>query len=365
MKKDYQSIKIENEPDWSPSRILVADRCMKEYFFKYVLHEKQKTSASELRGSVMHNRIEKFWKRNKKGFYIPSFKSEESFANRVAGDLKMIAVSGEYNGRELDDSKGFIFSDAFQDETKLMAKSVYKRYIREGVCLNERGMIFPKELRINRKLELKSGRVIKLNSIIDELRPELTIRDHKIGYKTILKEAIENDIQFTHYLFSVFLELQDEKSDLKNFYSNYLGISLNDFLEVAKVEFHHVSQNHLPEEKREEELSQIYISKRNRTQVANLVRKICQCEDMIKRREFFPTTDNSACHFRCKYGLEKCIDVKPEEIIAKSEGEKNSLLIFSGVSSPYEKGCIIKPEIPEKPRQKTMRLMKKTNELRG
>ena len=51
---------IEN-PIWSPTRLDLAELCMKAYWFQYVFHMPHSITPDIARGKLMHRMIERFW----------------------------------------------------------------------------------------------------------------------------------------------------------------------------------------------------------------------------------------------------------------------------------------------------------------
>ena len=73
-------------PIWNPTKIDNITYCLRRYYIIYVLKIKQRMTGPAARGILFHHIMHNlFWKENKEGLVVPSYKSAESFANAVAG----------------------------------------------------------------------------------------------------------------------------------------------------------------------------------------------------------------------------------------------------------------------------------------
>src|SRR3989344_6453077 len=95
---------VDEHPEWSPTRLDLAEFCMKAYWFNYIVKMYHKINASIAVGKRLHKKIEGFWKIDpKSGLLIPSRKSPEAFANSSVGDWKRIeAKTGISDGQEIE-----------------------------------------------------------------------------------------------------------------------------------------------------------------------------------------------------------------------------------------------------------------------
>ena len=170
---DGSKLKIDEYPVWSPTRLDLAELCMKAYWFQYGLRLKHPISSSTARGKLFHRMLQNFWKIDKKTEkLVQGYKSYESFINSAVRDWKFqYAKTGKSGGQKIewDDYDCNGWGPALIGNIAETAGMVYSRYIVE-------------EPRLEAEFEIQAEyEGFKLKTILDELREGLVIRDHKSG----------------------------------------------------------------------------------------------------------------------------------------------------------------------------------------
>jgi len=292
-RKFKEELKVDEHPVWSPSRLDLAEMCMKAYWLKYVKHVKPIITASTARGKLIHSMIESFWKKDKYGKIIPEPKfCYSGFVNTgVARWTRFYANPQKGEKSPVDEIKwdfpGQQWSKFFKGELVDMLGRVYNRYITEEPRL-EAEITF-----------LAEAEGIKIMAIIDELRKDLIIRDHKSGYKKPSPEYLAKNIQMTDYLLCLFISLQDINSVVsRKIYPTHFGISLEEFLKIATIEIHHLPDINRPYFNRKEAvvvypqkdpMTSIYTAKRTPYNIEDFIDTLKAKEKSIAERDFHPT----------------------------------------------------------------------------
>ena len=378
----YEQIKVDENHFWSQTSLKCIDDCPKQYFLSRILNLERKTLPSMIRGTILHEMIEKFW-REEGGIYIPipRYKDENAFAgvsrSRIANVRREAYRKGKTRDGLIDkETLGILWSKKFIEETEEMARIIYRRYIEEDEIERVRTGRRLAEVSLEGKIIFKEEEIC-YRTKIDEILPPLTIRDHKTGYSSIPKEFIEGDLQFSFYALALWNELQNRNSTLQNFYQGFSGMPLEEFLENLEIQIHNVPPVLRMREKgfREEAIpkkSSFISTRRNSQQIQELLKTILSYKELLKRRDFHQTTNTSICSYRCGYS-EICPSINPNEILRKAKkiqeekrNSENALFVWAGIplehiESQYKEK---KPKQKPKGKQKVMRLMKKTNELR-
>ena len=280
---------IEN-PIWSPTRLDLAELCMKAYWFQYVFHMKHSITPDIARGKLMHRMIEKFWQRDERsGLLVPGYSSYSAFVNSAVRDWRHnFAKTGETDGQRIEwDFRGQAWSREFIGNLAAMAGRVYSRYLVE-------------EPRLATEVDLKvTFDGVRLSAKIDELRRKLTIRDHKSGFKMPKEHYLDKNIQMTDYSLCLWLSLQDERSTASQVYPGYVGIPLDEFLEVSTIEVHHLAEAR-PIDGRREAMTRIYSAKRTERSFEDLIETIHAKNKSLQERDFHPTKGRHCeyCFFR-------------------------------------------------------------------
>ena len=229
-----KELKVVENPQWSPSRLTVADRCMKEYWLQYVRHLKHTITSNIAVGKLDHRMMENFWKEDPDtGFLVPGYKSYQSFVNSAARDWKFYyAKTGESDGQKIEwskyDAKGYCRN--LIGGLAETAGMVYTRYMNE-------------ESRLKAEVKMQGEfDGLKIMAIADELREDLVIRDHKSGRKKIGEYFLKNNIQMTMCSMCLFKCLQSPYTTIiPKIYPKYKDISLDEFLDISRVEIHDIS----------------------------------------------------------------------------------------------------------------------------
>ncbi|GEM_PF-4622008 len=380
---DYSRIKVDEEPRWSQTSLKIIDLCPKQYFFSRVLRIQRIAAPEMIRGTILHNLIENFWK-IEKGVYvpIPRYKTEDAFAGvsraRVANTRREAYKTGRTRDGLVDKRVlGILWSKSFVEETEEMARLIYRRYTKEDEKERVRNGKRRVELNLLGEI-LFEGKRIEYETKIDELLPSyenstLILRDHKTGYIKMPREFVDHDLQFSFYAFALWNELTNENSPLREDYPCLANKSLEEFLESLEIQVHHIppvltmrrknfAEYEIPKE------SVFIPTRRSPQQILDLFKTILDKKELLKKRAFNPTTNTSICAYRCGYN-HFCRSTNPEEILREAQRvqeerqiEENSLFNWAGIcinSSMREK----KPKSPRQERQRVMRLMKKNNEL--
>ncbi len=341
---------VQEHPIWSPTRLDCAEECMKSYWFNYIKHVPHNVNPSIARGRLIHSLIENFWKTDEKsGLLIPTSKSREGFMGRAAGDWKRnYAKTGTCGNQKIDwDYQGQQWDINYINEIRDISRRVYNRLTTEEPRL---------AAEVTLHVEYEG---LKFMAKIDELRKDLVIRDHKSGYKTPREHYLDKNIQMTDYMLCLWVSLQDPRSTASQLYPEHTGISLEDFLETSRVEIHHLPRrrNCAPEE---ENITQLYPATRTVESFNDLVKATRSKESALERRDFHPTKGR---HCDYCFWAKDCEKYNPEK---EHEGEyEKEMPLFAHTG--IENKSFGKPpqKVRRSPKQKTMRLMKKTNELRA
>jgi hypothetical protein len=333
-----KELKVNENPLWSPSRFGVADRCMKGYWFQYVFHLKHTIPSGVAIGKLEHRMIENFWKKDpSSGLLVPGYKSYESFVNSAVRDWKFYYVkTGESEGQRIEwgqyDGKGY--APWLIGRIAESMGMVYTRYMEEEPRLGA-------EIRMEGEVE-----GIKIMAIADELRRGLVIRDHKSGNRRIGEYFVKNNTQMTVCLMCLFNCLQSPFSEVvPKAYPEYVGISLDEFLDIARVEIHDISVKWSKDGMREA-TTEIHEEKRTEQDFYEVLEFIQSKQRALRERDFSPSKDN--CDY-CFYKRD-CHNYDPNEY-HENEYERNFPL-FANAEVFMDSS---KPKVVSKRRQKSLR----------
>lgn len=368
---DFDKIFIEENPFWSQTSLKSIDVCPKQYFIYSILRLKRDVGAEIIRGQILHDLIEKFWKvENNVYLPIPMYKDEKAFSGVVRSRLAYIRKEAYEKGKIKEgyvnkETLNVLWSKKFIEETEEMARLIYRTYVKDDEIKRVSTGKRKAEISLEGKV-IFEGEEIKYKTIIDELLPPLILRDHKTGYLELKKEFLDNDLQFSFYSFALWNEFQKESSPLRSYYGEYFGIGLDEFLRNIEIQIHHIppvlrmkekglSENEIPKE------SVIIKTKRDSKQIYDLFKTILAKRKLLLDRNFHPTTDTSVCSFKCNY-RRICPYIDTEEILRKLES-KDTLFQWAGISceSNYNEKKIKQKSLQK---QISMRLIKSKNEFR-
>ncbi|MEM4181982.1 MAG: PD-(D/E)XK nuclease family protein [Candidatus Pacearchaeota archaeon] len=380
---DYNNIFVEENPAWSQTSVKCMGICPKQYFFSRVLKLQRKATPDMIRGTIIHGMIEKFWK-EENGVYIPvpRYGNEDSFAgvarSRIANARREAYRTGRTRDGLIDENiLSILWSKRFIEETEEMARLVYRRYTTEDEIERVASGKRLAELSLSGEVDF-DGKKISYTTKIDEVLPPIVLRDHKTGYTKMPSEFVHKDLQFSLYALALWSEIQKLNSPLQKDYGDYYGMSLDEFLENLEIQIHHIPpvlrmrEKGLPESEIPTE-SLFIPTKRNSEQIKELLRTIISYTEILKRKDFRQTTDTSVCTYKCGY-TEICPAINPEEILRRAEEvqnkakeEENSLFLWAGVPIERSDSQMRKRKTKQKvyEKQKVMRFMKKTNELKA
>jgi hypothetical protein len=366
---DLSKVKINPHPYWAPTTAYGADNCMKAYALK-LFKVDYEIPAAIAKGSLIHSLLEreKFWK-ERGGVFVPFFKSDESFSNVVGGNWKRIRKDGKStNSRkpaERRSAKTIRWrNDAERwgprtlEDVMHMARMAYRTE-------SERGP--PIETEVDFKVCLTHPSLpdvlkgLRLKGHIDYIRAPMVLGDHKTGYASMEGNFLSKNFQLIHYALSTWQALHDPKTILfQKHLPKYRGIPLDEFLEIAQVEVNHIPSTQWTEDiSQRPEKSNVYSANVRLNDMVELGKILRNLEDLIAQRKFMSRADRKDCN-RCFYG-DLCDKFDMEEIFADEYAKRNPLFAFFGT----EQGFFGRPEKPKTlGRQKTMRLMKATNEFK-
>lgn len=359
-RRHKEELCVEEHPIWSPTRLDLAETCMKSYWLKYVKKISPLISASTARGKLIHSMIEHFWKTDPKtGLIIPEPKfSYEGFVNMGVANWKRYYASDNPPGGKKPtdeirwDYPGQKWDKHFTGELGDMLGRIYNRYMEEEPRLEA-------EIPLHAEVE-----GIKIMAIIDELRKYLIIRDHKSGYASMSPEYLRKNIQMTDYMLCLFIALQDSNHKLyRETYADYAGIGLEEFLDIAEIEIHHLPNNSRPYYSRkihdfvypEKEIkTQIHITKRNVKSIEEFVDSLKAKEKCLCERDFHPHQGRHCgfCFFK-----DNCDKYDPKKEHADELERNLPLFSFANLSfgNMQAKNPLIPPQPSQKGRQKIMR----------
>lgn len=335
MKRNPEELVVDEHPLWSPTRLDTAETCMKYYWMIYVKKLRFHITPAIARGKLFHYMVEHFWKIDPHGNALPIPKySYEGFVNVAGGVWKRYFSRGIYPGAKKSakpdvidwDYKGQQWDSNYIGEIQEIAGKIYTRYVHE-------------EPRVG--AEVRLGGVfegVRLMAIIDEVRKGPTIRDHKSGVKRPQQYYLEKNIQMTDYLVCLYMALKDKRSHVSSAFPEYYNTSLEDFLDVATIEIHHLAGRTYPKLNKEtkcfeypekEPETGIYTAKRTVQSVNDLVLQIQVKERQLRAREF-PSHGGRQCDF-C-LGKHACSSYNPEQEHAMELSKNMPLFAFCNLS---------------------------------
>lgn len=333
-----KELKIDENPWWSPTRTKKAEKCMKEYWFEYILHLEHQVPSSAVIGKHNHIMIQNFWKEEpytKK--LVPGYKSYESYINSSMRDWKFYyAKTGEIDGKKIEwrDYDGNGWGKGLIGRIAETAGIVYTRYMNE-------------EPRLKAEFEMRGEfDGIKIMARVDELRENLVIRDHKSGNEKIREYFLRNNVQMTLCAMCLFECLQNPYSIASKIYPKYRSISLDEFLDILMIEIHDISPKWPTKEGIHKPITKIYNAKRTEQDFHDVIQIIESKQKALKERDFHPSKEN--CDF-CFY-RDDCNNYSPTEY-HKNEYKKNFPL-FADAGLFFDN---YKPKIAKKRLQRIMR----------
>jgi len=360
-------IRVREHPFWSPSRLDLAETCMKAYWLSYVKQIKPLISPSTARGKLIHSMIEGFWKtdrRTKEIIPIPKYSFEGFINTGIARWERFYANPNPPGGRKPTDEikwdfPGQQYSKAFRGELADILARVYNRYINEEPRLAAEKKLFG------------NFNGIKIMAIVDELRKDLVIRDHKSGYARPNPEYLEKNVQMTDYMVCLFMALQDSRTEIyQKIYPDYAGIGLTEFLDTAKIEIHHLPDMNKPYFSRKtgefvfperDVMTSIHPAKRNTQNIKDFLESLQAKEKCLKERDFHP---HQGRHCGYCFYKEDCKKFDPKNYHINELERNMPLFSFSNLGFENMKSTnpLINPQIPEIQKQKTFRFKYITEE---
>ncbi|MEK6926694.1 MAG: PD-(D/E)XK nuclease family protein [Nanoarchaeota archaeon] len=170
--------------NWSATQVDAANYCKRRYYLRYVLHEPDEYLSVFLRGTVLHDLVENFWKKLGK-----KYDNSESFAEHGRKQFWRNVIVAEKGERKV--------SWRFEGERYEFQRSI------ERTCLNffstaiEEGPPIFSELGFNVSLGNRSfkGRIDEIRRIGDKI----VIRDYKSGFPLIDYVKSHKDMQLALY----------------------------------------------------------------------------------------------------------------------------------------------------------------------
>jgi hypothetical protein len=278
-----KELKVIENPSWSPTRVLTAD-CMKRYWLQYVYHLNYAVNSAIAVGKLDHRMIENFWKEDPDtGLLVPGYKSYESFVNSALRDWKFsYARTGTSGGQKIEWGKydGNGYSKFLLGKIAESMGMVYTRYVDEEPRL---------EAEVKMEGEIEG---IKIMAIADEFRKDLVIRDHKSGNRKIGEYYLKNNIQMTICSMCLFEDLQSGFGGIaQRAYPEYVGIRLDEFLDIARVQIHDISAKWVKNEMHEP-ITKVYEEKRTEQDFNEVIQFIQSRQKALRERDFFSSKSN-------------------------------------------------------------------------
>ena len=231
-------LKIGEKPEftWSASRLSLFQSCPKSYYLEYIKKPKPKinTTAPLAAGSFLHKQAEKFYNKN--------YKSEESFANSMAGRWLFLTKEDSIYGQKIKwKYEGERF--ALREIIRKISKIFYEKYKNSSPPLS---------------VEYKFNFVIgnrEYMGFIDEIREDYVIRDHKSDFAAPKQSVLDNNVQFTFYALAFCcLSKLDKEFALKHNVSEKdietLGGNPNFISDKVTIEYHHMRSGEILKTKR-------------------------------------------------------------------------------------------------------------------
>ena len=183
---------------WSATKINVANYCTMRYFLRYVRGVEPLRLSAYVKGLMLHNIIENFWRRlgsedeaksTSKKFKDKKYFDEDSFVKYVEGRWKRTVVSDKESKKKISwkykDESWIIL-----DNLRKISKPLYHNLMEQGPPLfAELGFDFE----VNRK---------RFKGRIDEVRVEdgkIILRDYKSGWPRVGEMKLKHDPQLTLY----------------------------------------------------------------------------------------------------------------------------------------------------------------------
>lgn len=201
---------------WSASKLNVANYCTFKFYLRYVLHKETLRLSAYVKGSLLHELIEKFWDRlgtvdeaesTSKRFKDKKYYDAKSFAEYGKGLWKRIIVADEKAENKISwNSEGQPWQILNQFE-KILTPLYYS--------LEERGRPLFSEMKfkfvVNNKI---------FDGRIDEIRKEgdkIRVIDYKSGSPWVGEMKLKHDPQLTMYNAAICAKLRTEQEFARKF----------------------------------------------------------------------------------------------------------------------------------------------------
>lgn len=286
---------------WSPTTLMIASRCIRSLYYYRKRIDVPITQDIAL-GIFLHSKLANFYKEDG----TPKFKSPESYESRLEGDWKRYpARTGKISGARIQYEGNELYM--LLPKIRGIAHKVYEEYSQQPPPLLVEYPKIDRRRTHNTVLQLESkvdGRpIIKvLTGRIDEIRPGLTIRDHKyIRRKKFEEMTLSYDLQFTIYtLYLAGLILNSKKLEEFLKVKEFLGVNeLPDIISLAQqinLEYH-IMRAEYEYEKKDKEITKklavdvkvVPAKKRTEQQFHETIEIMDDLERRISEAPFHPT----------------------------------------------------------------------------
>jgi len=225
---------------WSPTKIKVAQSCLKKYYFEYILRDKIPIPSYFASGIFLHKRMESLYKGNFGNLEL-AFKSAESFYKQSRAIwIRKIIKEGEIQGKKIAWKN--------KDEPweligliKQICYQAYQRGLEEGPPL---GTEIPIKFEFN-------GNFFNLR--IDEVRKGAVIRDHKTGKWSESDFELGYLTQLTMYALAISCKAHKDEAFSKVFgISNPEELGGNKYIISPEVEtqYYHMRSGNISKTRR-------------------------------------------------------------------------------------------------------------------
>ncbi len=330
MEIEREFLKVDENPQMSPTRFSVLSSCHKKYWFNYVLHASYSVPVNVAIGTLMHKIIENMWVRERtSGHLIPGYKDKKTCENIAVGNWKFnFARTGvAQNGKPIEwtvyDGHGY-------------AKSLIERIRQTAGIAYESEMNWP-PIKVELPIEVEY-KGFKLFSRIDGLKKGLdgkgiVIMDHKSGPERIespnpdeISYFVQKNMQLTFNAIVLFEALNHKYTIISDIFPEYNGIRLDEYLRILTVGLNDIFPR--KENGIVRTTSKFYPSRRTRHDFDDAVESIQIGLGALRRKEF-DANKGAQCNY-CFF-RKICDDYTPADYHKNEHQRQYSLFAGQGI----------------------------------
>ena len=342
---------------WSPTTLTIASQCIRSLYYYKKRIDVPITQDIAI-GLFLHSKLANFYKEDG----TPKFKSPEAYESRLMGDWKRYpAKTGKIRGARIQHETGELYM--LLPKIGGIAYKIYEEYSQQPAPLlveypqTDRRRAHTAKLQIESKVDGKQ--IVKvLAGRIDEIRPNLTIRDHKYTRRREFREMKRSyDLQLTHY--ALYLAgLISNSRELAQFLrvKEFLGVNeLPDLISLAQqinLEYHTMRAEYEYDENAKRRLvidvKIIPVGKRTEQHFHELLKIMDDLEERISKDAFHPNRGDH-CD-RCLY-KEPCDQDSAKVIVPVQYIQPKLFSELEVISTKVENQKLPFPRIKRKSRQ--------------